>query len=244
METSIRRHIYAAFDQGIAPMIACINRATVPLGVDFSPLIEALQAFVTHDFAPVWGTPAQLVISDTEMPGAWSLVFTDDADAANALGYHELTADGYPVSRVFVKTTLAGGEAVSVTAAHEIAEMLLDPAINMWAEDANGLLYAVEASDAVETETYLIGGIAVSDFVYPSYFESFHAPGSRKFDHLGLISRPFEVLPGGYSIVRDEKGIRQIYGSRAAEDRIQKEDRRGHRSQYRGTVLDKRSDVE
>jgi hypothetical protein len=36
-----------------------------------------------------------------------------------------------PLSKVFVKTTLADGELVSVSASHELVEMLVDPAINM-----------------------------------------------------------------------------------------------------------------
>jgi hypothetical protein len=36
--------------------------------------------------------------------------------------------------------------------------------------------------DTVEGEEYLIDGVAVSDFVYPSFFESWHKPNSVKFD--------------------------------------------------------------
>jgi len=35
-------------------------------------------------------------------------------------GYHDLTKDGQPVSKVFVKTTLADKQLVSVTAAHDV----------------------------------------------------------------------------------------------------------------------------
>src|ERR1700676_5081992 len=37
---------FAAFNQGIIPTIACFNKATIPLGVDFDALIAGMQAYV------------------------------------------------------------------------------------------------------------------------------------------------------------------------------------------------------
>src|SRR5262245_64622163 len=105
-----RGAIRAAFNQGQVPTIACFNKATVPLGVDLGKLVAAMQAFVDNHFARVWGTPAKLVATKGFVKNAWALVFLDDADAANALAYHELTPDGLPISKVFVRTTdQAGG---------------------------------------------------------------------------------------------------------------------------------------
>jgi hypothetical protein len=228
-----KRTVMAAFDRGQIPTIACFNKATVGLGVDLDALIGALQKFVDEKFAPVWGTPAKLVKSEDFLPGAWALVFLDTADVQGALGYHDLTPDGLPLSKVFVQTTLADGQKVSVTACHEIAEMLVDPAINLWSEGLNGTLYAYETCDAVEEEEFLLDGIAMSDFVYPAYFESFRDPGSAQFDLLGKINRPFQILPGGYSIIRKGEAVTQLFGSAAKRERFAKEDREGHRSDYR-----------
>jgi hypothetical protein len=227
------RPIMAAFDQGIAPTIACINKATISLGVEFPVLVNALQRYIDEFFAPVWGTPAQLVMSQDEMPQAWALVFLDDADVAGALGYHDLTNAGLPLSKVFVRTTINNGDLVSVTASHEIAEMLIDPAINMWAEDAEGTMWAYEMADAVEESTFQIDNVFVSNFVYPAYFESFRLPGSRKFDFLGQVQRPFEILTGGYSTIKKGNNVSQIFGSEEKAARFAAEDRRGHRSNYR-----------
>src|ERR1051325_3993259 len=101
------RFIAAAFDHGQVPTIACFNKATAGLGVDFGRLITTLQTFVDDYFVPVWGTPAKLVKTATFKRGAWAIAFLDRADVANALGYHDLTPDGLPFSTVFVKTTLA-----------------------------------------------------------------------------------------------------------------------------------------
>src|SRR5947208_17151033 len=101
------------------------------------------------------------------------MAFLDDADVAHALGYHDLTPDGLPLSKVFVKTTLAVGQRVSVTACHELAEMLVDPAINLCSTGPGNLLYAYETADAVEEVEFAIDGVAMSDFVYPARFDAF-----------------------------------------------------------------------
>src|SRR5436309_15508938 len=107
------RLIAAAFDHGQIPTIACFNKASTSLGVDFGRLITALQVFLDDYFVPVWGTPAKLVKTTTFRKGAWALAFLDRADVANALGYHDLTPDGLPLSKVFVKTTLSAEQKVS-----------------------------------------------------------------------------------------------------------------------------------
>src|SRR5438105_4204939 len=98
--------VLAAFNQGATPTIACFNNATVPLGVDFAKLVAAMQIYVNQFIVPVWATPAKLTITSGFVKGAWAMIFLDDADQAGALGYHDLTPDGLPVSKVFVKTTL------------------------------------------------------------------------------------------------------------------------------------------
>ena len=227
------RIVMAAFDHGQIPTIACINNATVPLGVNFKALVAALQKFVDSSFAPVWGTPAKLVRSDKFIAGAWAIVFLDNADVQDALGYHDLTPDGLPLSKVFVQTTLQVGQKVSVTASHELAEMLVDPAINLCATGPKGLIYAYETADAVEEEEFAIDGVAMSDFVYPAWFEGFRKADSTQFDSLKKVKKPFEILKGGYMSVFKNGQWTQIFGSPAKEKRFRREDRRGHRSEYR-----------
>ncbi len=226
--------IAAAFDRGQIPTIACFNQATVPLGVDFDTLVATLQQFLDQIFVPVWGTPASLVKTTGFRKGAWALAFLDTADVANALGYHDLTPDGLPLSKVFVRTTLGAGQKVSVTAGHELAEMMVDPAINLCSTGPQNRLYAYETADAVEEEEFQLGGVPLSDFVYPSWFEVFRKPGSTQFDYLKKVTRPFQILPGGYMSVFQNGRWTQIFGSKAKAERFAREDRRGHRSTYRG----------
>jgi hypothetical protein len=229
METS--QPTFAAFNQGGVPTIACFNKAKTPLGVDFDSLIAAMQEYVDEHVAPVWAAPAKLVKSTGFLKNAWAMVFLDTADVQGALAYHELTPEGLPLSKVFVKTTVENGELVSVSASHELVEMLVDPAINLMSTGPDAkAVYAYESADPVEALSFDVKGIPMSDFVYPAYFENFHKPGSVKFDHLHKVKKPFQILSGGYQIVFKNGKWTQIFGSAAKQKAFAKEDRRGHRS--------------
>jgi hypothetical protein len=226
--------VFGAFNQGTKPTIACFNQATVPLGVDLNKLISAMQNYVDNFVAPVWGTPAKLQKSTGFLKGAWAVVFLDNADQAGALAYHDLTPDGLPISKVFVKTTLDDKQLVSVSASHELVEMLVDPAINMMTTGPDPkLMYAYESADPVEELSFAVDGIEMSDFVLPSYFESFHKTGSVQFDHLDKVTKPFEVLTGGYQIIFKNGKWSQVFGSELKAKAFAKEDRRQHRSDQR-----------
>src|SRR5712671_5767626 len=164
---------FGAFNQGDIPKIAVFNNATIPLGVDLDDLIAAMQVYIDKFIVPVWATPANLVKSNDFIKGAWAMVFLDDADAPGALAYHDLTPDGFPESKVFVKTTIENGDLVSVSASHELVEMLVDPAINMMTTGPDPkTVYAYESADPVENLTFKVNGIEMSDFVFPAYFEA------------------------------------------------------------------------
>ena len=230
-----RKPLFGAFNQGATPTIACFNQAQTPLGLDFARLVAAMQAYVDRYVAPVWGTPARLVKTPGFRKGAWACVFLDDADQPGALAYHDLTPDGFPLAKVFVKTTLANGDLVSVSASHELVEMLVDPAINLLSTGPDPrATYAYESADPVEALSFKVNGIPMSDFVYPSYFEGFRKPNSVKFDQMNRVTRPFQILKGGYQIVFKNGKWTQVFGSPAKQKAFAREDRRGHRSEQRG----------
>jgi hypothetical protein len=229
--------VFGAFNQGAIPTIACFNKAATPeaqWGVTLDDLIAAMQAYVAQHVVPIWGTPANLVKSTDFVSGAWAMVFLDTADQPGALAYHDLTPDGLPISKVFVKTTLDDNQLVSVSASHELVEMLVDPAINMYTTGPDPrTMYAYESADPVEEVTFQVNGVEMSDFVYPAYFEVFRQPGSVTFDHENKVTRPFQILPGGYQIIFKNGKTSQVFGSKAKEKRFGREDRRGHRSETR-----------
>lgn len=234
---------FAAFNQGDVPKIACFNRATLALGVDLTALIAAMQAYVDNHVAPVWGTPANLVESNDYVPGAWAMVFLDDSDQKDALAYHDLTPDGLPQAKVFVRTTIANKDLVSVSASHELVEMLVDPAINLLTTGPDSkTVYAYESADPVEALSFPVNGIPMSDFVHPAYFEVFHKPGSVTFDHMKKVGKPFQILAGGYQIIFKGGKWKQVFGSAAEKKNFQREvrdskngkdGRKGHRSEQR-----------
>ena len=191
--------------------IAIINQSTVVTDdAEVSAVVAALQTQISRDFAPAWGIDAELRLvprGGKPKSGEWWLAILDDSDQAGALGYHDVTTNGLPIGKVFAKTDLTYGEQWSVTASHELLEMLADPGINLTVLDDSGdrrRLYAYEVCDACEAETfaYRIGKVLVSDFVYPAWFEAFRKAGTR-FDHMKKINRPFKLLPGGYIGVYD-----------------------------------------
>src|SRR5438128_5379672 len=226
--------VFGAFNQGEIPTIACFNKATMALGVDFDALIAAMQVYVDKYVAPIWGTPAKLVKTTGFKKGAWAVVFLDNADQPGALAYHDLTPDGLPQAKVFVKTTLDNGDLVSVSASHELVEMLVDPAINMMTTGPDPkVMYAYESADPVEQLSFNVNGIPMTDFVYPAYFEAFHKPGSVRFDQMKKVNKPFQILSSGYQIVFKNGKWSQIFASVSKKKRFGREDRRGHRSEQR-----------
>jgi len=159
---------------------------------DVTPAVATLQKQVTNDVRPVWGTDAELTIvpkSTQPSNGSWWLVLLDDSDQADALGYHDLTTEDLPIGKVFGASDLKAG----ITASHALLEMLGDPNINLtvFVQNSNtaGILYAYEVCDAREDDSlgYQIDNILLSDFVYPSWFESFRAEDSTQFDRRNKI---------------------------------------------------------
>ena len=219
--------------------IDVINASTVVPDHDVSKYVGALQRQVTEHWAPIWGSGADLhFVPKSQHPDDrnWWLVFLDTSDVADALGYHDLTSAGLPIGKVFAKSDLEIGSAVSVTASHELLEMLGDPDINLnaWVDhEQGGSFYAYEVCDPVEADGlgYVIDGVLVCDFVFPSYFEFFRGPGLYDFGK--HVRRPFEILPGGYqSVYRPGHGWTQIVaqGQRLGYHQIPK---RGSRSERR-----------
>lgn len=186
--------------------IAVINDSNVLTDAEVSQAVAPLQKQITDHAGPAWGISATLRFipkGSKPDPDEWWLAILDDSDQAGALGYHDLTDQGLPLSKVFAKSDMTFGDSWTVTCSHELLEMLVDPNINLTVleeDDKGARLYAYEVCDACEADQfgYEIDSIRVSDFVYPAWFESFRTKGSTQFDYRGEIQAPFELLPGGY----------------------------------------------
>jgi hypothetical protein len=230
----MKKIVRAAQSRRINPVrIACINKAETDLGVPLARLTAALQKCYDKYFLPVWGYPVKLYNTRKAKPSDWQFIYFDNADQAGALGYHDLTEKGQPISKIFVRTTLDNRQQVSVTACHELFEMVIDPIANLWAQATNRTEYAYEMCDPVEEDTFKVDGIEMSNFVHPSWFEPFIHPPGTKFDHLRRLKKPFSMTKGGYVIIRRNGRVKEEFGSPAKAKRFAKEDRRGHRSEFR-----------
>ena len=145
-------------------------------------------------------------------------MFLDDSDQAGALAYHDLTNEGLPISKIFVKTLLSDKATVSVGATHEICEMAVDPWLNSAYQDPQGVFWAGEVCDPVEDDQYgyQIGGVLVTDFVTPNWFAHQHAQATMDFK--GHSHAAFEVLSGGYAQKFDpQTGWQQATGTQAMQ---------------------------
>jgi hypothetical protein len=218
---------------GAPVRIACINKAKTDLGVSLSKLTAVLQKCYDTCFLPVWGYPVKLYNTTKPKRSDWQFIYFDDAKEAGIEGYHDLTRHGQPISYVYVKTSLDDDVPVSVTASHELFEMVIDPIANLWAQATNRTFYAYEMCDAVEEDTFMVDGLQMSNFLHPSWFEPFKHPPHTKFDHLGLLKKPFTMTKNGYVIIKRDGRVKEKFGSRAKQKRFAKENRQGHRSEYR-----------
>ncbi len=206
------------------PQIAVINESTVTSAQFSDAVVQAmLPAFSQQwnkDLQSIWGvdTATFTFTPKGQKPaaGTWWAVFLDNSNQAGALAYHDLTNEGLPISKIFVKTILADNSSISVGATHELCEMAVDPWLNSAYQDPKGVFWAGEVCDPVEDDQYgyKIGNILVTDFITPNWFAHQHEKGT--IDFKSHANAAFEVLTGGYAQYFDaKKGWQQITGSKA-----------------------------
>ena len=114
--------------------ISVINSSTVLSDDEVKAAVPALQKQVSRDFAPAWGIDADLTfVAKGHKPSktTWWLIILDNSDQAGALGYHDVTSEGLPIGKVFAGSDMQYGYNWTVTASHELLEMLGDPEINL-----------------------------------------------------------------------------------------------------------------
>jgi hypothetical protein len=230
-----KRSLLGKFDKPVR--IACIDRSNGTLDVPMEELTPALQKFYDKHFLPVWGFAIELYNTTKAKASDWQLVYYEHPEQTGVLelGVHQLVRKRLPISKVFVG--VLGDEPVSRAASHELFEMVVDPLANLWAQKDKRTQCAYEVCDAVEEDEgrpLIQNGLPMSNFVYPAWFEPIRHPPGTRFDHLGRLKKPFSLTKGGYIIqMRDGRKVFKRFGSHAKRQRFAKEDRRGHRSEFR-----------
>lgn len=208
-------------------MITVVNKSTAVTDRDVKAMVRAVATQVRLHAAPAWHrSPVPVVWASTEadaQPGSWVIAVLDDADQADALGWHTEEQGELIYGRVFAQPVLdAGGDAltrplsVASVLSHEALEVLVDPSCNLWADTGTGSAVAVEICDPVESASYPVavrgaGQVTVSDFVTPAWFDPQARTGDQ-FDHLRRCTMPFQLGIGGYAVVMAEGQVSAVYG--------------------------------
>jgi hypothetical protein len=180
--------------------------------------LRAINRQIREDFEPYWSLGGQLRLegrspgepdaaTPADMRGEAVIYLWDEADVDGAIGYHDANHRGIPFGFVFTEVAEELEEPWTVTLSHEALELIADPEVNLLVkgphpEEEREVFHWYEMCDAVQTETYEIDGIAVSNFLLPLYFTGSEELGGRN-DFLGRIHqgrtlRSFGVSPGGY----------------------------------------------
>lgn len=195
--------------------VALIDDTGSVARAELEQVAGALNEQVAHDFEPVWHTPRASVGAYEQAPGpnTWAIHLQRQLDEPGALGYHT-DAHNQPVA--FVELTADW----TVTASHELLEMLADPFGNRLhaarapvgvdherlglPTPAHRVHYLVEVCDPPEAVSYEVGGVNVSDFISHYWYRT-NPPALGCYSHAGTCSKPREVARGGYvSFCTDE----------------------------------------
>lgn len=169
----------------------------------------AFQKQVSIDFEPHWGVGAEILVCERldDIPlGTWPVMIRKDINVPGAAAYHS-SQDGLPFSLV------AHGPGWTLAASHQILELLVSPFGNRLItgrsmkprEERKKVQYLVQVCDPCQGEqfAYRIDDILVSDFCTPQFFDAEKQEGVR-YDQMGAIRQPLEVLENGYISWRDD----------------------------------------
>lgn len=199
--------------------ISIVNFTDTLQDEEVQQIIRAINRQITQDFLPHWSVGATLRleghgnVEDRQAPeelrgDAIIYLWDKAADVADAIGYHDLNNKGLPYGFVFTEVAREVGEPWSVTLSHEALELIGDSDVNILAAGPNPnnpsqvVYFWYEMCDAVQSESYEIDAVAVSNFVLPLYFTVDAEVGSRNDflgrRHNGQLLQSFGVNPGGY----------------------------------------------
>jgi hypothetical protein len=200
--------------------VAVLNHSHAVTNEEVKALAAALQTQVHRDLASAWGIDAEVTFVPNDgfpSPNSWWLEILDYSDQQGMVSYHDLTSEGLPRARIFPRTAKENGFPWTLSASHELLELLVDPRANLGTirrsgSQGGGLFYAYEICDPVSSDqnAYTIAEITVSDFVFPAWFNDSLKPASVQFDYREHVREPFQVLPGSYASVFEGSDWRVI----------------------------------
>ena len=194
-------------------IISVMNHSTDISPDELQHAIRAVNRQIDEDFAPYWGQPATLRVETIGKAGGLramrgdAVLYLHDVPPASGLGMHDDSVSGIPTGYVFTKLREATRLALpwvswSVDLSHEALELVADPQLNLLVKGPHPkfrreVFHYREIADPVQSETYDIDGVNVSNFVLPHYY---NAQGVRKGrnDFLGNGVDAFRWTDQGY----------------------------------------------
>jgi len=166
----------------------------------------ALQKQVLEHFSPYWGVFGSVRAATAGSPartGEWIIELRKVPTVDGALGFHDEQPDGTPILYVFPELCATDNVSWTSCTSHEILETLADPLLRRCTQADDGTIWALEVCDAVEGDSYIIDGVQVSNFCFPSWSEPPKNLRGVSFDFLKLCTHPYEIRPHGYGQTYD-----------------------------------------
>ena len=207
-------------------IISLINHSRVITDEQVQEVIRAINRQLKEDFEPYWSFSATLRLEGPigqrpslskfgDMRGDAVLYLVDGVNSLGATGWHLANYGDIPYGIVFLGLCAKVKEAWSITLSHEALELVGDPMCNLLVQGNDPLdrrrrvFHLFEMCDAVQAESYSTEGVALSNFVLPSYFSLGEQPGRRNdFPgrcYKGKTLASFGMNPGGYLNIFDPK---------------------------------------
>jgi hypothetical protein len=142
-----------------------------------------------------------------EVPPDGRLAHIHLTDTGQAVGYHIEEQSGIPAGFVMTDLSAKTQSALpwltwTVALSHECLELVADPFLNLLAkgphpEFKREVFHYREVCDPVQGSTYEIGGMHVSNFVLPHYYNAVGQKGLRN-DFLDVGVKAFRWVEHGY----------------------------------------------
>jgi hypothetical protein len=189
--------------------LAVVNVSTLVAAPDVERVVAACRSQIETHLQPVWSVGAQIEIwPDLAcIPGdAFRVLVADDEQQVGALGHHDAAE-----AMIGVQDANLMGVPWSCVLSHEICETLVNPRLDRWSDpDASGASWAYEVCDPVENQRYEVSGVAVSDFVFPAFFDP--AAHGKLLNWRRTLTAPFTVEPpNGHAVTRSADGAAQPF---------------------------------
>lgn len=182
-------------------------------------IASCVQLQCNQEVKRAWDLDDTIILVGGDLqPGEWPASIVSSLDVEDALAYHDVQGETVEilVGRDIIMgnggTVTKGQNSISAAFSHEVLEALIDPGCDFFGDWRDGVTcVCLEICDPVEDGNYEVSDgqniVTVSNFVHREWFRA--GSSAKRFDHLGVLSAPLTLSPGGYVALRNGQ---QIYG--------------------------------